>query len=150
MINSKIIVISSILKKNWCLIKTVSVNKFWYACSAKDFLCEYLFVTGISALNLVDITKSVYKSYSKLFRRADTVGLTTTEADLMDGTAFEVVPLVVFTKVPMYKHLTLSYFMGIVDPISTFCWPVLLAHAAPYSRPYPPTTCILLYCLYAL
>ena len=48
------------------------------------------------------------------------------QSDLLDRIAFEALPLVVFTKGPMYKkscrHFAPSfYFLGIADPTSTCC-----------------------------
>ena len=58
------------------------------------------------------------------------------QSDLLDGTAFEALPLVVCTKVPMYKksiHLASSfYFLGIADPTSTCC---RLAHTLDHTHP---------------
>ena len=53
------------------------------------------------------------------------------QSDLLDRTAFEALPLVLCTKGPIYCiHFAPSYFLGIADPTSTCCRPVLLAHAA--------------------
>ena len=48
------------------------------------------------------------------------------QSDLLDRIAFEALPLVVFTKGPMYKkscrHFAPSfYFLGIADPTLTCC-----------------------------
>ena len=63
-------------------------------------------------------------------------------SDLQGGTAFDVLPLAVCTKGLMYcRNFAPSFcFLGIADPTSTGCRLVLLAHAAPYCRPHPPTT----------
>ena len=58
------------------------------------------------------------------------------QSDLLDRIAFEALPLVVCTKDSMYKKVVdtslhpSTYFLGIADPTSTCCRPVLLAHAA--------------------
>ena len=128
-----------------CYSKICSTTAFW--------LKRSVFSEIISCFLGFDSWISLKAFHSKLWRIHFFAALALSalrrlrvQSDLLVGTAFEALSLVVCTKGPMYKnsvgrHFAPSfYFLGIADLTSICCWPVLFAHAALHSRLHPDHT----------